>query len=171
MDRTTRIRTTLRSLFAATLLTAPVLAATPIPAERYRQVRELRIKAPSRPKLSRVLERIEKSRQVVDEDVKRRRVSAEEARRLLKTLATISNLTFASAAKGRDLSQAKVETLDWELDQIHRVPSTKKQARKEHPVLAVAIRKGPCAADDESYDCLTPLDPGAGQTNDLISRR
>jgi hypothetical protein len=171
MARATRIRTTFRSLFAATLLIAPLMAESAVPAEHYREVRELRIKAPSRPKLSRVLDRIEKSRQLVDEDVQRRRVSAEEGRRLRKTLTTISALTFASAVKGRDLSQSRVETLDWELDQIHRLPSPKKLKPKEHRVLAAASRKGSCSADDESYDCLGTMDAAALPTNDLISRK
>jgi hypothetical protein len=171
MDRTTRIRTAFRSLFAATLLAAPVLAATSIPAERYRAIREVRMKAPSRPKLSRVLERIEKSRQLVDADVMTRKVSAEEGRRLRKNLAAISDMTFKLALNGRDLREARVETLDWELDQIHRLPSPKKQRQKVHAVLAAASRNSPCSADDESYDCVRPWDPGAGPTNDLISRR
>jgi hypothetical protein len=171
MDRTTRILSTFQSLFAATLLAAPLMAESAIPAERYRAIREVRIKAPSRPKLSRVLDRIVKSRKQVDEDVQTRKVSAEEGRKLRKNLSAIADKTFALALKGRDLPEARVETLVWELDQVRRLPSPKKSRQEEHRVLAAASRRGSCSADDESYDCLKTRDAAALPTNDLISRR
>lgn len=171
MARTTRVWTAFRNLFAATLLAAPASAAPAIPAGRYREVREVRIKAPRRPKLSRVLEKIEKGRKQVDDDVKARKISAAEGRKLRQDLALISDKTFTLALTGRDLPEAKVETLDWELDQVHGLPSKNKPRAKEHPALAAASRRAPCAADDESYDCLKTWDAGAGPTNDLISRK
>ncbi len=155
MARETRVWTALRTLLAATLLAGPAAAAPASPTEPLREVREVRIRAPRRPKLSRVLERIEKSRRQADEDAKTGKVSAAEWRKLRKDLSAISDKALALALKGGDLSEARAETLDWELDHIRREPSTKKpRAKEEHRALAATSRGPLCSAAGESYDCL-----------------
>jgi len=76
--------------------------------------------APSRPRLSRLLEKVEKNRKLVDAEMKAKKLSAQEARALRKDLAALEKKARALAKKGRDLLDESEKSLNSELDALGR---------------------------------------------------
>ncbi|HEX4047351.1 MAG TPA: hypothetical protein VH309_05930 [Elusimicrobiota bacterium] len=110
----------LRGIFVATALGLTLGGGPAKAAELLRPVREVTLKAPSRPKLSRVLEKIQVNRNLIDDELIKKRLTAKEALRLRADLAAIERKTFATAKNGRDLVDARAKSLVWELDAIGR---------------------------------------------------
>ena len=109
-----------RRLLAAAALLLPLLPAPALAAPPMREYRCAKIKRSNRPKLSRVLSKIERSMSLVDNQVMRKKLTAEEARKLFKDLAAIRDKTFAMAKKGRDLPDDGMRSLNWEVEEIGR---------------------------------------------------
>jgi hypothetical protein len=113
-----RTRVMFRRLFVASAMALPFLAAAANAELALRPVRELNATKPRQPKLSRVLEKVKKKRSLVDAEVKKRRLTAEEAVALRLDLAAIEKKARALVKKRRDLRDESAKSLDSQLDEI-----------------------------------------------------
>jgi hypothetical protein len=113
-----RTRMLFRRLFVAAALTLPLLAASASAAEGLRAVRELNGLPPRQPKLSRLLQKVKKSKSLIDADVKTKKLTAQEGRELHQELAAIEKNARAQAKKDRDIREKSARELDSELDAI-----------------------------------------------------
>lgn len=110
-----------RRFLVAAALVLPLLAGAARASGRLRAVRELRIKTPEQRGLSRLLERVRKSRGLIDAEVRARTLTAEEGARLRVELAALEKKARALAKKSRRRLERGVRSLDMELDEIaHR---------------------------------------------------
>ena len=115
-----RTRTLFRRLFVSAAVAMPLLAASAYALDPVPPVAQGKSEAPSRPRLSRLLEKVEKSRKLVDAEMKAKKLSAEEARALRKDLAALEKKARALAKKGRDLLEESEKSLNSELDALGR---------------------------------------------------
>lgn len=110
----------MRGIFVATLA-ALTLGVRPAKAvEPLRPVREVKLKAPSRPKLCRVLEKIKLNRNLIDAGLIRRRLTQKQGLKLREDLSAIETKALATAGKDRDLLDERAKVLGWQLDAIGR---------------------------------------------------
>ena len=113
-----RTRVMFRRLFVAWALSLPFVAASVYAAEALRPVREMDATKPRQPKLVRLLEKLHKKRSLVDTEVKKRKLTAEEGNALRQDLAAIEKKARAMAKKRRDLRDESAKSLDSMLDEI-----------------------------------------------------
>ena len=113
-----RTRVMFRRLFATTMLALPLMAASVNAVEPLRAVRELNAVKPRQPKLSRLLEKLQKKRSLVEAEVKTRKLTAEEGVALRQDLAALEKKARALVKKRRDLREESAKSLDSKLEEI-----------------------------------------------------
>lgn len=116
----TRTRTSIRRLLAAAALALPLAGRPARALEGLRPVRELDATHPNAPRLSRLLTRLRRNRSTIDAEVKARRLTEAEGRRLRRDLAAVERKARALARKTRHLSEESAKALDGEIDEIGR---------------------------------------------------
>ncbi len=110
----------LRRLFVAAALLLALPAGPALAAPPLREYRGAKIKSSRRPKLSRLLSKIERNISLVDNQVMRKKLTAEKARKFFRDLAAVRDKTLAMAKKGRDLPDDGMRSLNWEVEEIGR---------------------------------------------------